>query len=352
MHATALVPSREGRADVHCKSEDDNVSPSTVSIARSPARAARARHSDDPAIPHRLGQEHLRSTITARCNMIRCSMIILKCSMIIHSMVPSRRNNPPPNRRAKRSRRKRPQVSIPGTRHPLVDKAVVQNTVAMPRQKAASRNMLGTAPPQQQRLKNMAVTTGRHITAGWSGFLGPYSINARRVRHQLAAGDDAARRDPRQVRRLDRQCGMRCSMRLRPSGRPARRREDLRQRHADGNGAAAARRRHVRPARHAVARAVDGRERLSAAAGDRRDRRRPRRIWSTASIRTICSWSWQRPTARTCRQKLERFRLCRLARRTGARPAGLHASHQRHGQSRRRRSPITGSIRRTSRSAW
>ena len=49
---------------------------------------------------------------------------------------------------------------------------------------------------------------------------------------------------------------------------------------------------------------------------------------------------------------VERVRLRRPARRAGARAAGLHAPHQRRGQSRKRRSPTTGSTPPTSPSAW
>ena len=63
--------------------------------------------------------------------------------------------------------------------------------------------------------------------------------------------------------------------RLRPPGQAARRRQDLRARHGDGDGAAPSRRsRNARLPRHVVTRSIHGRERLPASLCDRRDRER------------------------------------------------------------------------------
>ena len=141
-------------------------------------------------------------------------------------------------------------------------------------------------------------------------------------------------------------------LRLRPPGRPARRRQDLQREHADGHGPA------CRPGPGTLTlRAMlsldpaDGRERLSAAAADRRDRQRRRRRWSTASTRTTSSWSW--PASTACRSATARrpssMSAIRASRRWDRRPS---CTASRAWTIRPRRSPTTGWTPPTSPSAW
>src|SRR4051812_24515106 len=63
MRVTALVSSiEESELTSIAKSEDDHVGPSTISFARSLARAARACHSNDPYFPHSSGSGAGRAT--------------------------------------------------------------------------------------------------------------------------------------------------------------------------------------------------------------------------------------------------------------------------------------------------
>ena len=104
-------------------------------------------------------------------------------------------------------------------------------------------------------------------------------------------------------------------------------------------------------ARDAVARSVHGQERLSAAAGQRRDRQRPdapdRPPASARSVHGAGGDLQLQPL-----DDVERVRLRRPARRAGARAAGVHASHQRRGHSRSADHAPLARLARTSPSAW
>ena len=103
--------------------------------------------------------------------------------------------------------------------------------------------------------------------------------------------------------------------------------------------------------RDAEPRSADGPARLSAAPRRRRDRRRRHRRSSTASIRTISSWSCRPATATASADRLEPVPLCRPARRARLRPARLHAPHVDHGFARGADHPSLARFRPTSPSA-
>ena len=182
---------------------------------------------------------------------------------------------------------------------------------------------------------------------------GPYPMRSRILRHQLAARRVAARRHPRQVRRLGHDDARLRQPDLRRAGRAAGRHQDLHDQHADVHG---------QPCRGRVPGRSGFRFMVSAdpawgkggyplllQTGETADGQTPlidRQHPHDLFMELAATYSHRLSESSSA------VRLCRPARRAGARPAGLHASLLRRGQSRRRRSRTTGSIRRTSRMAW
>ena len=123
---------------------------------------------------------------------------------------------------------------------------------------------------QMPMVSDMAAT----VTMAMTGALGSYPMEREVLGHRVAARRVRAHGPDEHERRLDADGPRRAQPGLRPSVRPARRRQGVRLRDADGHGPAAARQRHAAVQGDAQPRPADGQARLSAAAGQRRDRQR------------------------------------------------------------------------------
>ena len=159
------------------------------------------------------------------------------------------------------------------------------------------------------------------------------SDGARILRHRVAAGRVRAHGTDEHVGRLDADGARHREPGLRPPVRTSGRRQGVRIRHADGHGASAARPRHAAVQGDAQPRPADGPARLSAPACERRDGERPRSPdRPPASARSVHGAVGVSLAGH--RGQEQRLPLRRPARRTGVRPARLHAPRSDHGLAR------------------
>ena len=163
--------------------------------------------------------------------------------------------------------------------------------------------------------------------------IGSLSDGARSFGYRMAARQFSARRADDRERQLDVDGSWRSQSGRRPSVRPARRRQGIRERDADGHGAAAARRRDLAvramvspdplmgprgyPLLLASGETANGRDRLI-------DRQHPHDFFMELSV----------SASQNVGRKQQRLRLRRPAGRAGVRAAGLHASRGDHGFAR------------------
>ena len=188
-------------------------------------------------------------------------------------------------------------------------------------------------------------------SAAMTGALGPYPMS--REASGTAWQPDASRHGGVHAhgRRLDADGPCHAQPRLRLAGGAARRRDGLRLRHGHGHGAARSRRRHAAVPRDAEPRSADGPARLSAPPRRGRDRGRRRPAGRPpASARFLHGAVGQlQPPHRRPMPACSSMPAC-PASPPSARPPSCTAC--RSWIRPRRRSPITGSIRPTSPSAW
>ncbi len=190
----------------------------------------------------------------------------------------------------------------------------------------------GAPPADHAAHRHAAVDHTAHLMH-MTGALGPYAMTRDSSGTAWQPEVHADGGDPRPVRRMVDDAAWIHQSRGRRCRRSARRQQDLQPEHVHGDGASAVRRRVAHLARDGFARSDHGQGRLSAAVPDRRDGGRDNAADRPPAPARFPDGACGHLQPHDHRNELG-VSLCGISRRTRARPADVHASLLRHGQSR------------------